>query len=461
MRSAFFRREGGQIFIWLAVGLPLLILFAALALDLGIIYYTDARLCNAVDAAALTGAKNFSLGTATAQELATDMFQANFPSPATLTFTWCPASAGCVGSAVSLTVKATTTVNTTFMSYLPSFAQWHISDTATATRSTLVMSLVLDRSGSMSTNGGGTALQSAVPAFVADFVQGSDYIGMVSFADNASVDVPITTNFRPAIPNAVAALNFNGGTFGTGAGTNASFSTTHGPPLSMADYQNNTVTLPAGEPETKVAVYFTDGLMNEVQDTLNCTNSPPGATLYNFGGYDDDGSGTVTTFDFFNPTINTHPAADLSYFYAGPSSGACTGGYGFCNGNPPYNLAAVCQGVTQFYSQKNSAYEDFNRANITAEAQWRALYTAHVMRNESPVSTFIYVIGLGHAISDDTSTKNFLGALANDPNYPGYDSSLPQGLFLIVPDCPSSACTNELNTAFQTIAAKVLLRLSR
>ena len=47
----------------------LLILFAAFAIDMGIIYQTKARLSNAVDAAVLTGAKNYSQGIPTAQAL--------------------------------------------------------------------------------------------------------------------------------------------------------------------------------------------------------------------------------------------------------------------------------------------------------------------------------------------------------------------------------------------------------
>ena len=81
--------------------------------------------------------------------------------------------------------------------------------------------------------------------------------------------------------------------------------------------------------------------------------------------------------------------------------------------------------------------------------------------------TYIFAIGLGHAVSGSVPTEAFLSTLANDPNGPGnytgavYNSSLPAGLFLVVPGCPSSACTQELTTAFQTIAAKILLRLSQ
>ena len=95
---------------------------------------------------------------------------------------------------------------------------------------------------------------------------------------------------------------------------------------------------------------------------------------------------------------------------------------------------------------------------MTAEAQYRALQTAAAMRAETP-GTYIYTIGLGSGVS--TSTQTFLRQLANDPASPTYNADLPQGLFLYVPDCPSSTCTSELNTAFQTIASKILLRLTQ
>jgi Flp pilus assembly protein TadG len=440
MRGDVTHNDKGQILIVTALALPLLVLFTAMAVDMGLIYVTKAKLSKAVDAACLTGVKNLSQGQTIANALGTDIFNANFgPNPPMPTFTW---TVGSATQPTSLTVTATATVNTYFMKYLPQFATWNLGDTATATRSNLVMSIILDRSGSMNGNGGGAALKAAVPNFVADFVDGTDHIAMVSFASNASVDVPLTTNFATPITNAVKALNFSGGTFGTGAGTNA-YSTTDGPPLSMADTQNNSVSYVQ---ETKVVVYFTDGLMNTIQDTFNCTNNPPGPTLYNYGGYDPPSTGVAALV----PSNGTQ-WPDIP-----------------TNGPPPYGTGGgTCNGVTSFFSQQYNTGESFTRDHVTAETQWRAIYTANAMRSETPVATYFYVIGLGHQVSGSIPTEAFLATLANDPNgpsnYPGavYNSRLPAGLFLIVPDCPSPACTTELNTAFQTIAAKILLRLSQ
>ncbi len=452
--------DRGQILVIFALALPLLVLFTAAAVDMGLIYVTKAKLSKAVDAACLTGVKNLSQGQTTANALATDMFNANYgANPPTPSFTW---QTGTTTTPTSLTVKATANVNTFFMRYLPQFATWSLSDTAQATRSNLVMSLVLDRSGSMDNNGGGPALQIAVPSFVGDFINGTDHIAMISFATNSSVDVALTSQFLTPITNAVKALSFTGGTFGTGAGT-SSYSTTYGPPLSLADNQNSSVSYVQ---ETKVVIYFTDGLMNTIQDTLNCTNTPPGPTLYNFGGYD---SSNGNLYDFFTPS-NGNDLEDLS---SSSKLNGCTkdsggGLHGLdCNGFPPYSSTKDCQGVTTFTSQNGGKQTAFTRANITTEAQYRAIATANAMRSETPVATYIYVIGLGSDVTGSVSTEAFLSTLANDPDGPSkytgavYNANLPAGLFEPVTCTKSGGCSAGLNTAFQTIAAKILLRLTQ
>jgi hypothetical protein len=411
------------------------------------------------------------------------MFQANFGTqPASLAWTWCPAAGAlCTGTAISVTLHASTQVNTTFMAYLPQWAQWTIGDTAQATKQNLVMSLILDRSGSMGPNPscggasnttgdcGGLALQAAVPLFVADFSEGIDYLSMVSFSDDGRVDVAATTTFTSPIDTAVAGLVWDGGTFGTGAGTNT-FDTVHGPPLNLADYQNSTVTFPAGQPYIKVVVYFTDGLMNTVQDVLGCTNKAPGPgqTLYNYGGQDSGSS-----YDFFDPTKDTWETGDLSYWYGDGGTTGTQSGSGcsptvppgksqMCNGNPPLNKTYSCKGITTFLSQSAGKQVAFSRTNITTDAQYRAIYTANVLRQETPVPTWIFVIGLGSAMT--SSTEKFLATIAND-NTGTYgnpvQSGQPYGLFVPAPDCPGANCNSELNNAFQQIAAVILLRLSK
>ena len=183
------------------------------------------------------------------------------------------------------------------------FQFWNVSDTAVATRGKLVMALILDRSGSMANNGGGTALKSAVPSFVNDFDNTLDSVAMISYASNATVNFSINTNFQTPIKNAVNSLAFSGGTFGTGG----TYVASKGPPLALADNQISSVPIQPGQNVTRVAVYFTDGLMNTIQDTFTCWTSKTTKVtpLLNYGGYDANVNGHPEV-DVFDPVRGTN-----------------------------------------------------------------------------------------------------------------------------------------------------------
>jgi hypothetical protein len=306
----------------------------------------------------------------------------------------------------------------------------------TVGRHKVIMSLVLDRSGSMTSDGGEAALQSAVPNFVVQFNNIYDEVGLVSFADNGEIDVPIGYNFIAPITSGVENMPFGGGTFGTGAGNQPILSPTVGAPMSLADLQNNSVVVNPGQKVIKVMVYFTDGLMNTVQDNFNCPNQ----VLLNYGGFDSQGG---QYGDIFDPNSKT-----TIFGTAGP------GGFPYMSGGS--NLCKNGQGipVTTFTSQIVGSQKTFLQANITPEAQYRAIYTANAMRTENPIPTYIYMIGLGSSVSP--ATQAFLAQLANDPAYPTYIPSQPAGEFFYIPNCPSPTCTTELKAAFQAIAYKLL-----
>src|SRR5579872_1810365 len=67
-------RARGQILVMVTIAVPVLILFAGLAIDFGIAYTDKTALSRAVDAAALEGMRNLSAGTTMAQRLAQDTY---------------------------------------------------------------------------------------------------------------------------------------------------------------------------------------------------------------------------------------------------------------------------------------------------------------------------------------------------------------------------------------------------
>jgi Flp pilus assembly protein TadG len=438
----FVKSDRGQTIIVFALLFSTLVLFTGLALDAGLLYATKAKLSSSVDGACLAGMKNLALGQPTAAALATNIFNANYganPPVPTITF---PIDQN---NNQQVKVTATANVNTYFIRLISAFATVPVSDTAVSTRGKLIMSIVLDRSGSMASDGGQQALQAAVPQFVANFNNILDEVGLVSFSDNAEVNEPIGFNFITPISNYVSnTMQFRGGTFGTGAGTGSLLSSTEGAPLSMAGAQVDSVPIQPGQNAVKVIVYFTDGLMNTVQDNFNCPNK----VLLNYGGIDNPQSGTYGYI--FDPSSETAQ-------------------FGLASGTQiPYNASgAICvtstgrggTNVTTFTSQIDGSQKSFLQTNITTEAKYRATQTANALRSETPTPTFIYSMGMGAGVS--SATQTFLAQLANDPTGVYGNTYIPTqtaGNFFYIASCP---CTSELNTAFHDIAAKILLRLTQ
>lgn len=407
-----------------------LLLCSAMAVDVGFAYVTRAKLVKAVDAACLIGMTSLSQGQTTAQTLATNSFTANYAvSPLDSVPPAVNVSFSTSSGQEVVGATGTATIHTIFMGLLPGFQTLTVNATAQALRGTLAMTIVVDRSGSMAGNGGQQAITAAVPTFVNYFNNTVDEVSLVSFASNATTDVAIAHQFQTPITNAINTMSFTGGTFGLGG-------------LVLAKAQEDTVIPTQGQNLVKVVVYFTDGLVNEIQDTFNCTTQW-GATLYNYGGYD-----TGSSVDFFVPSNGTDWGGLVAY--GNPSKNV-----------PPHQPTPPCGGVTSFTSQIDGSQKSFTRTNVTADAQYRALQTANALRTDTnPGPTvYIYAIGLG---TDPSLT--FLQEIANDPASPTYNSSQPTGEAVLAPDCSSPnspVCNQELQQVFQTIAAKVLLRLTQ
>jgi len=355
--------------------LPVVFLFVGLSIDFGIAYLAQANLAKSVDACCLAGMRNYYQGTAQAQAIAAAEFAANYGQPS-----WgaSPVSPSIVFSTDAnnnrfLTVNATATINTFFIRILP---QWHtlqVSANAQATRANLIMSLALDRSGSMSGNGGGAALPGAISTFISYFDDSNDTAGMVSFASAVTNNVGIGHPFINAIKNAANALQYSGATFSLGGLTNAYA-------------QIASVQVPANENIVKVCVFFTDGFANTSQDKFKI----PALTLLNFGGYDSG-----TSVGFFNVTSG----AQLN------------------------NLGSYTPAL--FYSYHHSVSQSVVRANVTDDAQYRCLQIANAMRANGII---VYCIGLGSDID-----QTFLQQIANDPAVPGYMATAYDGVAVFAP----------------------------
>jgi hypothetical protein len=272
------------------------------------------------------------------------------------------------------------------------------------------MTLVLDRSGSMENNGGADAMPGAVTSFINFFDDNNDRVALATFASHARVDVTMRQPFKQPIINAVNAIfpsQVEGGTFSQGGLTNGLV------------LNNSVVTLP-GENVVRVCVFFTDGLANIIRDSLYCrgVSNPP--TDWNFGGFDSG-----STVGFFNPTNGVE------------NTGCRTSG-----GNP-----TCCSAVSGFRSAISGTTRSFTRANVTADAEYRAVQVANDMRAAGMI---VYSIGLGSNINRD-----FLQQIANDPDLPGHVGTPYDGEAVFAPTAA------DLRAVFEIIAAKIRLRLTR
>ena len=400
------QREDGQTLIMFMLFAVILLAFVGLGVDLGFAYITRAKLSKGVDAACLAGVRNFSQGTTQAGLVASNAFAANYGtsgrdvSPPKLTINF-----GSVNGNTVLDVNATVSINTFFIRVLPAIggANWStlsVGESAEATRANLIMSLVLDVSGSMAPppagDGGINGLKTAVPNFVNQFDDTHDQVAMVTFSDGATTPVPMTHPFKSTINTAVGSLKGIDWTCSERGLTNG-----------LVQNQNTPIT--AGENVVKVIVFFTDGLAN--------TWYWPG---FNCGGRD--------------------MAPDKSLY---STNGLCTTNSSGCT--VPGTIAGL----------SGSVNTSDRCGDMYAEAEARARAVAYLARSESNV---VYAIAFssGYVECPTRSSPNiaFLNALANT-NSPYYNSAQPSG------DVAGGSSAADLNDLFQTIAAKILSRLTK
>ena len=390
-----------QIFVLFAISLPVILGFIGLGIDLGFAFVEHANLSKAVDAAALAAMRNLNQGPAQAKAVASSAFNTNYGKGLGTDFS-SPVVNIVIGTDANnnstVNVNATATINTFFLRILSGFKTLKVSSSAQATRPKLIMSLVLDKSGSMNLNGGAQALPPAVVNFLTYFDNANDQVADVSFASVSSVDVPIKTNFVNPITNAVNRMGFVGATYSQSG-------------LLNGQVQINSVAVAPGANVVKVAVFFTDGWANTVQNNLIC---PPSTSL-NFGG-------------------------------CSPPESAV----GWCSGvsfmDPVTGNSRNC-GASSFPSQLTGTNQPLTQANIANDAMYRAVQVANSMRGQNIV---IYSIGLGDKIS-----QAFLQQIANDPASSTFNANLPVGQAVFAPTAA------DLQTVFQTIASEILLRLSQ
>lgn len=425
-------RERGQILVLFALFLTVLVLFVGLGVDLGFAYISQAQLAKAVDAAALAGMSNFYLGAATATAVANNTFTVNFApnnkQPGYIQGTPTVQTSFSVDqySNELFTVSASATMKTFFIG-LAGFPTLNVSDSSTATRAPVAITLVLDHSESMDPvncgggagcTGGGEYLPTAVANFISVFQDNVDQAAVVTFGSSVTNLLPMSTPFISAVTAAgnYLSTNWGGGTYSVGGLTNALLI-------------ENSVVVPANQNVVKAVVFFTDGLANMIQSTISCPTNLPVAIPWNFGGYIPSETEAV---DFF--------ATNTAFGYSSQEfSNVCT--------------TATCCASPDTYQSFDGTARKFTMDNVVYDATNQCLLVANQMKQ---AGIYVYCIGLTAASNGDVPDPGFLEELANayDPiNNPTYNSALPVGAAL------TSGNGADLTALFQQIAGDIQLRL--
>jgi Flp pilus assembly protein TadG len=422
------RGERGQVLVLCAVCIVVLLLFIGLAVDFGFAYVAKARLGKAADAAALIGARYSGKGSAAATALAKSAFSMNYGSPSPVpNVTYCGPGYSCpdpTGNGDTyVNVNVTATIKTSFLGLLPGDNSVAVSSNAQTKAARVVMTLVLDRTGSMIADGGKAALPSAVADFINYFDDIHDTVALVSFANDVTVDVPFPTtgtgNFQQAIINAANAMPFQGATWSEGG-------------LQQAYTTETAYTIPPATNPLRVVVFFTDGNANTIhQDMVTCIAGQVASGSWNVGGYDDQ-----STVGFLTPGTN-------------PSNPSCSESDNYCcNGGA--NTPAL---PAYFNSQVAKGPMAINWTNISGpsgDARYRAIQSANNMRAAGIV---VFAIGLGSATEPVDAA--FLCQIANDPSCTPKLAIGATGLSQFV------TSGSGLDSAFQTIAEVIRLRLTQ
>ena len=162
-------REKGFAIVLTTIALTITIPVVGLGIDASLMYGVKARITSAADAAAISSARNLSLGQTIAQQetnalsTATRFFDANFPPGSFLTNTTrtiTPSVAETAYRTRTVTVEVNVSAPTLFMRYLNPNAV-NVRTIGKASRRDVNVIMVLDRSGSMNDNGGCPAMKAA------------------------------------------------------------------------------------------------------------------------------------------------------------------------------------------------------------------------------------------------------------------------------------------------------------
>lgn len=271
-------QERAQSLVLFALSLIMLLGFAGLGTDAGILYTAKAQLNKAVDAGAITATRYIGRPESEMRQYAYQAVRANFRQAVVdlnndIQVTFERNSRG-LPTRVFVDVEARHLQRTYFIRALGirAFDQVPLRAAAQAVRFPVIMGIIIDRSGSMVDNGGHIVIRQTLPQFTSNFIEGFDTIGLFSYSAVAAAEMNYRTDFQAEIericfnPSHPRYLRFGGTTAPADALRMAIDRM-----IPLEGYNERGV--------KKIIVFMTDGIFNTVRvrapNTLGAFNTPP------------------------------------------------------------------------------------------------------------------------------------------------------------------------------------------
>jgi Flp pilus assembly protein TadG len=442
----------GQVLVLVGLFLLVLVLLAALAIDLGVAYGVRAKLSAALDAAAIAAGRVIGQGQDVAKEEAKKYFRANFRDGVMGAKAADPevTADNKADGSWAINVNTTATVPTFFARLAG--AQWKtftVKAVAETTVRTLDMMLVLDTSTSLQPGANPldptafAKLQDAAIRFVGNFDSRNDRIGLIHFASGVVVDVPIsdTKGFdASAIQAAIKGL--------TPAGQTSSAEA-----LRVAKLQLDTISS-GTRSDMRAIVFFSDGVPNTVAATFA---SGITGNLYS------------ETFKYSAPGPYCTPVGSRPctvWILNQQDHGLGTWKYPIAT-LPTKDYTDTINLSSDFKHIRESFTYDNTICNVNMAARNMTENIANAARDEKDKPIYMFTIGLGQGLTiqqfeyadDCLYDKTELGGnvmkrLANVRDSDTYNPKQPSGIYAF------AAKSSDLDRAFNEVVS-FILRLSK